>query len=600
MCEKACCVGIFDLDFTGADAGSLIGGALAGGFLGPPGAFLGAMAGSFVGGILVDDKDMGDAVEEAVVAGIGGVGGAWGANLAGKLVKEGVEKGLARAADDGIAGAVKRHVDHKAGLVLVHGPKREGGLLAALGGGFGAYAVSPQSPQAVSIDTTDIGNGSCPAAMSNLRMPAELTGASAVGDMYLGLPGYLCSVWKSFGDGERTAPPAPELPAKAHGTETAGVPEYTKKAEQLNTVMAGFAELDAKAVQLIAAGAGRISDEGQLAVGALIDTVNARAGEALPPDTSVPAYALEIVNDAFGQGREILAQAITANQQVSGDVQGLTERLDALQQEFDEHMNGHTPGVPAPPGSSGVTPPGVPAPLGTPGATPYLGSPGVTPYPGSPGVTPQYPGTTGETPQSSGPQDTPSDQRGTPGSPPPGTSADERVPGTMPTPPGGYTTPGMDETVASGISATPWARPPEERSGEPGAADPQPPETGEVTLVAGSVPSGAPVTPSAYATSIPATTTGAATTSGPATATGPAPATATGAVPVTAVPGRTPWTDPALGRTAPVAGYALAPVNRGRSAESQQPARISVPAEEMHSADADSVALPVEAAAPRA
>ncbi|NKY34492.1 hypothetical protein HGA13_15630 [Nocardia speluncae] len=568
-------MGFFDLDFTGADAGSLIGGAVGGGFLGPPGAFLGAMAGSFVGGVLVDDKDMGDAVEEAVVAGIGGAGGAWGANLAGKLVKEGLEKGLARAADDGIAGAVKRHVDHKSGLVLVHGPRREGGLPAALGGGFGAYAVSPQSPQVVSIDTTDIGNGSCPAAMPNLRMPVELTGASAAGEMYLGLPGYLCSVWKSFGNGERTAPPAPELPEKASGTETAGVPDYSEKAEQLNTVMAGFAELDAKAVELIATGARRVSDEGHLAVGALIDTVNTRAGEAPPPETSVPTHALDILNDAFGQGREILAQAITANQQISGDVQGLTERLDALQQVFDEHMNGHAPGVSAPPGTLGVTPPG------TPGVPSPPGTPGASLRPGTPGVTPQNSGT---------PEDTPSGRQGAP-SPASGTSTDDRVPGTVPTPPGADMTSGMYGTVASGISTTPWTRSAEER---PGAADPQLPETGTVTLVAGSVPPGAPVALSASSTAMPATT-GAAATSGPATAAGAPPVAATGVVPAPAVPGRTPWTDPAPVRTAPAVGSEFAPVYWSLAAESRQPPRTSEPTEETHSADA----FPVEST-PRA
>ena len=578
-------MGFFDLDFTGADAGSLIGGAVAGGFLGPPGAFLGAMAGSFVGGVLVDDKDMGDAVEEAVVAGIGGAGGAWGANLAGKLVKEGLEKGLARAADDGIAGAVKRHVDHKSGLVLVHGPRREGGLPAALGGGFGAYAVSPQSPQVVSIDTTDIGNGSCPAAMPNLRMPVELTGASAAGEMYLGLPGYLCSVWKSFGNGERTAPPAPELPEKASGTETAGVPDYSTKAKQLNTVMAGFAELDAKAVELIATGARRVSDEGHLAVGALIDTVNARAGEAPPPETSVPTHALDILNDAFGQGREILAQAITANQQISGDVQELTERLDALQQVFDEHMNGHVPGVPAPSGPSGVTPPG------TPGVPSPPGTPGATPSPGTPGVTPHDSGT---------PEDTLSGQQGAPGFPASGTSTDDSVPGIVPTPPGTDMTPVMNGAVASGISTTPWTRSAEQRPGEPGAADPQSPETGAVTLVASSVPPGDPVASFAYSTAM-LGTAGAAATSGPATAAGAPPVATTGVVPAPAVPGRTPWADPAPARTAPAVGYAFAPVYRRLAAESRQPPRTSEPKEEAHSTDTDTDTdgFPVEAT-PRA
>ncbi|MEU1985571.1 DUF456 domain-containing protein [Nocardia sp. NPDC019395] len=363
-------MGIFDLDFSGADAGSLIGGAVAGGFLGPPGAFLGAMAGSFLGGTLVDGKDKGDAVEEALVAGIGGVGGAWGANLAGKLLKEGVEKGLAKAADTGIAGAVKRHVDHKTGLVLVHGPKREGGVLAALGGGFGAYAVSPQSPQIVSIETSDIGNGGCPAAMSNLRMPAGLTGAGAVGEMYLSLPGYLCSVWKSFGTGERTPPPAPELPENVSDTETSGVPDYSKKAQRLNTVMAGFAELDAAAVTVIANGADRIADEGHLAVDSLIETVNTRAGAAPPPGTSVPANALDVLNDAFGRGREILSQAVAANNRTAGDVQRLTDRLDALRERFDEHTAQRPPAPPHPGTSTAASA----------GATPAAAVPGRTPW----------------------------------------------------------------------------------------------------------------------------------------------------------------------------------------------------------------------------
>ncbi|MGI5220651.1 hypothetical protein [Nocardia sp. CA-290969] len=583
-------MGIFDLDFSGADAGSLIGGAVAGGFLGPPGAFLGAMAGSFLGATLVDDKDTGDAVEEALVAGIGGVGGAWGANLAGKLVKEGVEKGLAKAADTGIAGAVKRHVDHKAGLVLVHGPKREGGVLAALGGGFGAYAVSPQSPQIVSIDTTDIGNGGCPAAMSNLQMPADLTGAGAVGEMYLSLPGYLCSVWKSFGTGERTAPPAPELPESASGAETAGVPDYSKKAQRLNTVMAGFAELDAKALTLIAAGADRVSDEGQLAVDSLIETVNTRAGAAPPPGTPVPMHALDVLNEAFGRGREILSQAVAANDRIAGDVRSITAELDALRKQFDEHMAQHPSAtVPSHPGGTPRYPGGE--------APQYPDAPGGTSqYPG--GEAPQYPGLPGGTSQNPGgaapqyPRDPGATSRypesGSvvsrypgmslgaperfPGARVPGSAAENGRPGNAPDQPGRLTTRGTDGSASPGLSTTPWTSRAGTWRSENGAADPRqsgpvagpvvPPPVSPRASVAPSVDAtseagmrGAPsASMAAGATSAAGVTSAAgATSAGAVPAAGPmsagavpaAAANSAGAVPATTVPGRTPWTDTA-------------------------------------------------------
>lgn len=327
-------MGIFG--FTWADGGAFVGGALGAAFFGPPGAMLGSAVGSFAGGVWGDDKGTGAAAEEALVAGIGAAGGAWATNLAGKLLKDGIASAATRKLS---AGAAQR-VDRAATKTLMPWNSHGGGPIAALGGAFGGYEVSVQARLPVQIDTTDIGNGGCPAQMANLRMPAELTGS--VGDMYRDLPGYLCDVWQSFGTGSRKAPPAPELPAQVSGAG-AGIPDYVAKAQQLNTMAAGFAELDARAVDLIAKGADRITGEGRMAVGSLIDTVNRRAAETAQSGASVEAHALDLLDDAFGQGREILSQAVASSDRVAGRVRDLTGELDSLRAEFDKHVDEHRP-----------------------------------------------------------------------------------------------------------------------------------------------------------------------------------------------------------------------------------------------------------------
>ncbi|WP_327147823.1 hypothetical protein [Nocardia sp. NBC_01329] len=330
-------MGIFG--FSWADGGAFVGGALGAAFLGPPGAMLGSAVGSFAGAAWGDDKGSGAAFEEALVAGIGAAGGAWATNLAGKLLKDGIASAAAKALPAGVA----RGVDRVAAKALLPWNAHGGGPVAALGGAFGGYEVSTQARLPVQIVTTDIGNGGCPAQMANLRMPADLAGP--VGGMYRGLPGYLCDVWRSFGTGERSAPPAPKLPGEVSGAEVAGIPDYRAKADRLNTVTAGFAELDRKAVALIAQDAGRISDEGRMAVTALIETVNTRAAEAPPTGASGPAHALDLLNDAFGRGREILSQAVTSSDRAAGEIRTLTGELTDLRKEFeayrDKHQNEH-------------------------------------------------------------------------------------------------------------------------------------------------------------------------------------------------------------------------------------------------------------------
>lgn len=325
-------MGIFG--FTWADGGAFVGGALGAAFLGPPGAMLGSAVGSFAGAAWGDDKGGGAALEEALVAGIGAAGGAWATDLAGKLVKTGIASAAGRVLSAGGA----RRVDRIATTALLPWNSHGGGPVAALGGAFGGYEVSAQARTPVQITTTDIGNGGCPAQLSNLRMPAELTGP--VEAMYRELPGYLCEVWRSFGTGRRTTPPAPELPTELRGGEVANIGEYAAEARRLNTVLAGFAELDARAVESIEAGAHRISGEGRVAVGTLINTVNRRA--AAPPQSgvSLPAHALELLDEAFGRGREILGQAVTSSDRVARRVRELAEEVEALRCEIASPRRG--------------------------------------------------------------------------------------------------------------------------------------------------------------------------------------------------------------------------------------------------------------------
>ncbi|MGW5384939.1 hypothetical protein [Nocardia sp. NPDC003963] len=357
-------MGIFG--FTWADGGAFAGGALGAAFLGPPGAMLGSAAGSFVGAAWGDDKETGAALEEALVAGIGAAGGAWATNLAGALLKDGVA-----AATRTLSAGTARRADRIAARTLLPWNARGGGPIAALGGAFGGYEVSVQARLPVRIETTDIGNGGCPAQLASLRMPADLTGP--VGAMYRELPAYLCDVWRSFGTGPRQAPPAPRVPAMPGGAEPSGIAEYAAKVRRLDTMTAGFAQLDARAVALIADGTGRITAEGRTAVGSLVDTVNRRAAETPPPGTSAPIHALDLLNEAFERGREILSQAVTAGDRVAGQVRGLTDEVASLREQLYAHRT-----RPAPEGEPPAPPVPAPPPTAVPGSycpTPPAGPP---------------------------------------------------------------------------------------------------------------------------------------------------------------------------------------------------------------------------------
>ncbi|WP_040837112.1 hypothetical protein [Nocardia brevicatena] len=322
------------LGFTWADAGAFVGGALGGAFLGPPGAMLGSAVFSFAGAAWGDDKSADAAMEEAIVSGIGAAGGAWATNLAGKLLKDGIGAAATKVLPAGAA----RGVDKVAAKALLPWNGHEGGPIAAFGGAIGGYEVSPQARSPVVIATADIGNGGCPVQMSTLRMPTDLTGP--VGDMYRVLPRYLCDVWRSFGSGAHAVPPALELPVSPTGTTRSGIGEYAGKARRLDAMMAGFAELDRRVAEL-AGNTARLSDEGRAAVGALIDTANGRASEPPAAETSIEIHALDLLNDAFEQGRHILSHAVASSNRVADKATALGDEIDALRRELNSHMRRH-------------------------------------------------------------------------------------------------------------------------------------------------------------------------------------------------------------------------------------------------------------------
>ncbi|MGW5750159.1 hypothetical protein [Nocardia rhamnosiphila] len=370
-------MGIFG--FTWADGGAFVGGALGAAILGPPGAMIGSAAGSFAGAAWGDDKGSGAALEEALVAGIGAAGGAWATDLAGTLLKTGIASAATRVLSAGGA----RRVDRIAIKALLPWNSHGGGPVAALGGAFGGYEVSTQARLPVQLTTTEIGNGGCPAQLPNLRMPVELTGP--VGAMYRELPGYLCEVWRSFGTGPRTTPPAPELPTALPAGAVATIGAYTAKARQLNTVLAGFAELDARAVESVAAGAQRISGEGRVAVGTLIDTVNRRAAEAPPSGVSLPVHVLDLLDEAFGRGREILSQAVTSSDRVAGRVRELADEVESLRREIAsprrELGEEFRLRQPVPPTTPALPPTTIPDPAPAPPSAPPMAPAAIPPPP---------------------------------------------------------------------------------------------------------------------------------------------------------------------------------------------------------------------------
>ncbi|WP_280236104.1 hypothetical protein [Nocardia cyriacigeorgica] len=320
------------LGFTWADAGSFAGGLIGAAVLGPPGAMLGSTAGSFLGGVVGDDRDAGSAAEEALVAGIGAAGGAWAANLGGKLLKDGITAAATRALSAGAA----RRVETGAAKTLLPWNKYEGSLLGALGGGFGGYEVSPQARPPVAIETIDIGNGSCPVEMARLRMPPDLS--RPIADSYRQLPGYLCDVWRKFGSGSHRTAPVPEPPAPIDENARSGIKEYAAKAQSLNLAMAGFATLDRKVAALVREGAGT-TEQGRNAVSTVIGNANRAAAEA--PSGNADLHALDLLDDAFTAGNQILTQAITATDGTANRTDRLTAELRKLRAELDEHRAAH-------------------------------------------------------------------------------------------------------------------------------------------------------------------------------------------------------------------------------------------------------------------
>ncbi|MFE3446777.1 hypothetical protein ACFXNW_27420 [Nocardia sp. NPDC059180] len=329
------------LGFTWADAGSFVGGMVGAAVLGPPGAMLGSTAGSFFGGVVGDDRGAGSAAEEALVAGIGAAGGAWAANLGGKLLKDGITAAATKALPAGAA----RRVETGAAKTLLPWNKYEGSLLGALGGGFGGYEVSPQARPPVTIDTVDIGNGGCPVAMGGLRMPPELS--RPIADSYQRLPGYLCDVWRSFGSGSASAAPAPVPPPPIGDAARGGIAEYAERARALDAAIAGFAVLDRKVAAIVAESAD-VAEQGRDAVSTVIANANRAAAET--PSGNADRHALDLLHNAFTAGSQILTQAITATGDTAGRADRLTAELRKLRAEFDEHRESHRQ-------PSGSTPP---------------------------------------------------------------------------------------------------------------------------------------------------------------------------------------------------------------------------------------------------
>ncbi|NEW39584.1 hypothetical protein GV793_11740 [Nocardia cyriacigeorgica] len=320
------------LGFTWADTGSFVGGMVGAAVLGPPGAMLGSTAGSFLGGVVGDDRDAGSAAEEAVVAGIGAAGGAWAANLGGKLLKD----GITAAATKALPTAAARRVETGAAKTLLPWNKYEGSLLGALAGGFGGYEVSPQARPPVTIDTIDIGNGGCPVAMGGLQMPLQLS--RPIADSYQRLPGYLCDVWRNFGSGSPSTTPAPVPPPLIGDAAHGGIATYADRARALETAIAGFAALDRKVAGIVAESA-EVAEQGRDAVSTVIANANRAAAET--PSGNADQHALDLLHNAFTAGSQILTHAITATGDTAGRADRLTAELRKLRADFDEHFASH-------------------------------------------------------------------------------------------------------------------------------------------------------------------------------------------------------------------------------------------------------------------
>ncbi len=289
---------------------------------------LGGALTTYAGATLGDGKSAGRALEEAAVAGIGGAGGAWAADLGGKLLRD----GLVRAAGKALSGSATRRVDRVAAKALLPWNKYEASPIAALGAGFAAYEASPQSRSStpgtpMPVRVTDIGNGGCPIEMANLVMPEQLS--ASVAKLYRELPGYLCGVWRGFGSGTGRAPAVPETPAAIAGPGRSGIDTYPGKVAELDASISEFAALDRELAPL-ARRSGEISARGREAVTAVIARVDRGAAIGPPPGPAADEYALGQLDVAFAAGQSILDEAKHGNDHLAERIDALTRRLEEL------------------------------------------------------------------------------------------------------------------------------------------------------------------------------------------------------------------------------------------------------------------------------
>ncbi|MEV5648329.1 hypothetical protein AB0L57_08765 [Nocardia sp. NPDC052254] len=320
-------MGVFG--FTWSDAGAVVGATVGGAVLGPPGAMLGGALATYAGATLGDGKGAGQALEEAAVAGVGGAGGAWAADLGGKLLRD----GIVRVAGSRLSGSAAGQVDRIAAKVLLPWNKYDASPIAALGGGFAAYEASPQSRSSsgspVAVRVTDIGNGGCPIEMANLVMPEGLS--PAVEKLYRELPGYLCGVWRGFGaaTGAGSGPVAPKPPAAITGAGRSGIGTYRGKVAELEAAITEFAALDRELAPL-AGRSGEISARGRQAVTAVIARVDRGATTTSAPGPAADENALAQLDAAFDTGQSILDEARQGNDRLADRIDALARRIDKL------------------------------------------------------------------------------------------------------------------------------------------------------------------------------------------------------------------------------------------------------------------------------
>lgn len=130
------------------------------------------------------------------------------------------------------------------------------------------------------------------------------------------------------------------MPESVSGSEHSGIGDYAKQARLLNTMMDGFAALDRK-VAVLAKDSAELAVQGQAAVDTLIDTVNRRAGAAPAAGPSADVHALDLLNEAFKDGRQILSQAVTSSNHVADRATNLIDEIGALRTDFESHLRHH-------------------------------------------------------------------------------------------------------------------------------------------------------------------------------------------------------------------------------------------------------------------